>query len=245
MRQNLGTFQKRNIKSFIPIGRFWVSKEKYRMEKFKIIYADPPWNFKTYSDRWQEENKHSRWTGNKYPLMDIEDICELPIIPQIRDDDCILFMWVTFPTLPDALRVIEAWGFKYKTNAFTWIKTNKKNQESLFWGCGYWTRSNSEICLLATRGKPERISARVHSVVQSPVERHSKKPDEVRKRIVKLCGDLPRIELFAREKVDGWDCWGNEVNQNDDVIFNRLSCTPRNDDSVLPRFNPVLCYANN
>lgn len=114
--------------------------------------------------------------------------------------------------LKEAIELIEAWGFTYKTIAFNWIKQNKKSP-SLFWGLGNWTRSNSEICLLATKGNPKRVSAAVHSVVMTPIQRHSQKPDEVRDRIVELMGDLPRIELFARETAPGWDAWGNEVPQ--------------------------------
>lgn len=106
--------------------------------------------------------------------------------------------------------MIDAWGFVYKTIAFAWVKENKKSG-GLFWGLGNWTRSNVEVCLLATKGKPKRINAGVHSVVMSPIGRHSEKPSEVRDRIVKLCGDVPRIELFARQEAEGWDCWGNEV----------------------------------
>jgi len=141
--------------------------------------------------------------------MSIEDICNLPI-DKIASDNCALFMWVTFPTLEEGLRVIKNWGFNYKTVAFVWIKQNKKTP-SLFWGLGFWTRANAEICILATRGRPKRVSAKVHQVIISPIEEHSKKPDEARKRIVELLGDLPRIELFARQKTKDWDVWGNEV----------------------------------
>ncbi len=119
-------------------------------------------------------------------------------------------MWATFPMLREALQLIEAWGFEYKTIAFNWIKQNKRGS-GLFWGLGNWTRSNSEICLLAIKGKPKRLSAAVHSVIMSPVQRHSQKPEEARERIVQLMGDLPRIELFARSAAPGWDVWGNEA----------------------------------
>ena len=114
-------------------------------------------------------------------------------------------MWATFPMLKEALEVIKAWGFTYKTAAFCWIKQNR-NGSGLFMGLGNWTRSNAEICLLATKGKPKRVVTAV-----SPLERHSKKPDEARDKIVELMGDLPRIELFARQTAPGWDAWGNEV----------------------------------
>ncbi|MCI7207799.1 MAG: MT-A70 family methyltransferase [Clostridium sp.] len=172
-------------------------------KKYNIIYADPPWSYK---DKALAGN---RGACCKYDVMTIEDIENLPI-KDISASDCILFMWVTMPFLKDCFDVIKSWGFKYKTCAFTWIKQNKKSN-SLFWGMGSWTRANAELCLIATKGKPKRQSAKVHSVIMSKIREHSRKPDETRDRIVELCGDIPRIELFARQSVDGWDCWGNEV----------------------------------
>jgi N6-adenosine-specific RNA methylase IME4 len=141
--------------------------------------------------------------------MDNKSIANLPI-NQIADKNCILFIWVTMPKLNECFDIIKKWGFVYKTCGFVWIKKNKKS-DSIFWGLGRWTRSNAEICLIATKGKPKRISAKVHSVIISRIREHSRKPDEVRERIVELCGDLSRIELFARQEIVGWDCWGNEV----------------------------------
>ena len=174
-------------------------------KKYNIIYADPPWNFKTYS----EKGKQKKSAECHYRCMNIDNIYDLPI-NQIAADNCILFLWVTFPLLKEGLETIEKWGFTYKTIGFNWIKQNKKS-DSLFWGLGYWTRANSEICLLATKGKPKRISKSVHSVIISKIREHSRKPDETRNKIVELCGDIPRIELFARQSVDGWDCWGLEA----------------------------------
>lgn len=171
------------------------------MKKYGIIYADPPWAYR---------NKHCK--GNTlahYNIMRLEDICNLPV-REIAAQDCVLFLWATYPMLPEAFQVIEAWGFKYKTIGFAWIKQNRK-ADSLYMGTGYWTRANSEVCLLAVKGKPKRISAGVHSVIVSHIEEHSKKPGEARRRIVELMGDLPRIELFARQKADDWDVWGNEI----------------------------------
>jgi N6-adenosine-specific RNA methylase IME4 len=145
--------------------------------------------------------------------MTIDDIKNLPI-KLLTNKDCILFMWVTMPKLNECFEVIKSWGFEYKTVAFVWIKKNKKS-DSLFMGMGRWTRANGEICLLATKGKPKRISASVHSVLVSPIEGHSKKPDEIRKRIVDLVGDLPRIEIFGRQKVEGWDVIGNDIDGKD------------------------------
>lgn len=119
-------------------------------------------------------------------------------------------MWVTMPKLNECWNIIEKWGFTYKTVAFTWVKRNKI-KKSWFWGMVSWTRANAELCLLCTKGKPERVSASVHSIIESPIRKHSQKPDETRDRIITLLGDIPRIELFARKKVEGWDSWGNEI----------------------------------
>lgn len=174
-------------------------------KKYNIIYADPPWTFKTYS----KKGKLKKSAENHYPCMNKKDIQELPII-ELADKNCILFLWVTFPCLEEGLELIKKWGFEYKTCGFTWIKRNKKS-DSWFWGLGYWTRANAEICLIATKGKPKRVSKRVHQICDARIEQHSKKPNEIRDRIVELCGNLPRIELFARQHAEGWDCWGNEV----------------------------------
>lgn len=112
--------------------------------------------------------------------------------------------------LPDAFRVMAAWGFSYKTAAFVWVKTNKL-ADTDFFGMGNWTRANAEVCLLGVKGKPKRISAAIRQVVRRPIMGHSEKPPEVRERIVELMGDLPRIELFARQVTDGWAVWGNEI----------------------------------
>ena len=175
--------------------------------KSNIIYADPPWQYRTYSKKGQ-----GRSAENHYPTMSVEQIKALPV-KEISAKDCALFMWITFPCLYEALEVLEAWGFVYKTVAFVWIKQNRRS-DSLFWGMGYWTRANAELCILATKGHPHRISAGVHQVIISPVEEHSKKPDQVRERIVELMGDLPRVELFARQVPPGWDVWGNEVDSS-------------------------------
>lgn len=169
-----------------------------------MIYADPPWQFKTYSEKGLEKS-----ADKHYPTMSLDDIKKLPI-SELADENCTLFMWTTIPFLRQSFDVMEAWGFQYKTVAFVWIKKNRK-ADSLFWGTGYWTRANCEACMLATRGHPKRQSASVHQVIISHIEEHSKKPEEARERIVELMGDVPRIELFARRKSPGWDVWGNEV----------------------------------
>ena len=174
--------------------------------KYNIIYADPPWQYKVWSNKGKNRSAESH-----YKTMNIEDIIKMKdVINKISENDCILFIWVTFPCLKEAFKVIQEWGFTYKTCAFNWVKRNKKSN-SWFWGMGYWTRANSELCLIATKGKIKRVSAKVHQIIDTPVEEHSKKPDVVRDKIVELVGDKPKIELFARNCVDNWDCWGNEV----------------------------------
>ena len=177
-------------------------KEEYLIpRKFNILYADPPWKY--------ERNKVQGAAENHYPTMSIEQLCALDV-EKITDENCTLFLWSTFPFLPEALRLIKAWGFTYKTTAFVWLKQNRKNKD-WFFGLGFWTRGNAEICLLATKGKPKRKSAKVSQLIISPIDKHSKKPDIVREKIVELMGDLPRIELFARQTTPGWEVFGNEV----------------------------------
>ena len=180
-------------------------------EKFHVIYADPPWTFRT----WSKEGK-GRSPENHYGCMSLADIRALPVA-DIAAEDCALFLWVTDPLLPEGLKLMEAWGFQYKTVAFNWAKLNKSAppmlliRDDFFTGLGYWTRANSEMCLLGTRGKPKRVSKSVKRLVISPRREHSRKPDEVADRIVQLMGDLPRIELFARQSRQGWFNWGNDT----------------------------------
>ena len=108
--------------------------------------------------------------------MGIDELCALPVA-DLAARDSALFLWATFPQLPEALRLIKAWGFQYKSVAFVWLKKNKK-ADSWFYGLGFWTRGNAEVCLLATRGHPRRQAANIHQFIISPIEAHSKKPDE-------------------------------------------------------------------
>jgi len=139
----------------------------------------------------------------------MDDICALPV-KDIADKDCVLFLWVTYPILQDCFKVIEAWGFKYSTAAFVWVKKNKI-ADSPFIGCGAWTRANSELCLLATKGSITRLDAGVSQIIDAAIDEHSKKPASARQLITRLVGELPRIELFSRNAADGWDVWGNEA----------------------------------
>jgi site-specific DNA-methyltransferase (adenine-specific) len=142
--------------------------------------------------------------------MRFEDICALPV-SSIAAEDAALLLWTTGPMMPLALHLLVRWGFYYKTVAFTWTKTCRKQTDRDFIGMGHSTRTGSEFCLLGTRGRLRRRSASVRQVIRRPVMRHSQKPPEVRDRIVELYGDLPRVELFARDRVPGWSAWGNEI----------------------------------
>ena len=182
--------------------------------RYSVIYADPPWD---YSGQLHDRGG----TSAHYGTAAVREIAELPVA-SIAAWDCACLMWATYPKLEEALYVLRAWGFVYKTVAFTWVKMNPKSGTPFF-GMGAWTRANSEICLLGIRGMMERKDKGVPQVVMSAVGEHSAKPHEVRDRIVRLLGDVPRIELYARpfagmfRKPDGWDVWGNEVESDVDL----------------------------
>ncbi len=180
------------------------------MKKYQIIYADPPWS---YNDKMAGHGG----AESEYTTQDIDWICGLPV-QTISDTDCVLFLWAVSPLLPEAFRVIAEWGFRYKTVAFCWNKTNPVSDKWVK-NMGRWTMGNIEWCLLATKGRPQRITKNIFQLIVEPRLRHSRKPPIVRSRIIDLMGELPRIEMFARkpdllfdaEGYEGWDVWGNEV----------------------------------
>jgi len=189
------------------------------MKKYKIILADPPWR---YDDKGCNGN-----ADEHYETLSDEDIYNFKIkdkegkrisIKDITDEDCILFIWGTYPKLPEVLKVIKAWGFEYKSIAFQWVKLNKTNS-GYFYGLGRWTRGNTEPCFLAVKGKPKRISKSVNQLIFARLREHSRKPDEVRAKILKLVGDLPKIELFGRERIEGWDSYGDELSKETQKII--------------------------
>lgn len=173
--------------------------------KYSVIYADPPWEY--------DRKIGSGIAADHYPTLTIRELKNLPV-REIAGQDCILFLWTTFPQLKEALELMESWGFQYKTCAFNWVKRNRKS-DSFYFGMGFWTRSCSEVCLLGTKGHPHRVSRSVKQVCDARVMEHSRKPDEIRERIVTLCGDVARIELFARKRAVGWDALGNEIDGMD------------------------------
>tara|TARA_R100001480_G_scaffold149503_2_gene149431 strand:+ start:394 stop:936 length:543 start_codon:yes stop_codon:yes gene_type:complete len=173
--------------------------------KYNVIYADPPWTFKTYSNKGKDRSPEKH-----YSVMSFKDICNMPV-GNIARDNSVLLMWAIDPLLDKAFEVIKAWGFTYKTVAFTWAKLNK-TKPGFFTGLGYWTRGNPEMCLLATKGKPKRLSKSVPQLVVDKRREHSRKPDVMYTHIENLL-EGPYIELFARQQRKGWDSWGNEVNK--------------------------------
>jgi N6-adenosine-specific RNA methylase IME4 len=189
---------------------------------FKVIYADPPWQFHAWSHRGED-----RGASQHYDCMNMADLCALPVT-DIAQDDAALFMWVVQPQLPEAMDLIKAWGFTFKTVAFCWVKMPKTWRGDGFgepdlkprMGLGYHTRSGMEQCWLAVRGKGyERASQGIEQVIHYPIREHSRKPDEIAERIESLVGDVPRIELFARERRNGWEAWGNQVDK-----FSHVKC---------------------
>lgn len=175
----------------------WPSK------KYTVIYADPPWNY--------NRSLANGAAAKHYTTQENSWLLGLPVA-NIADDTSALFLWATMLTLPLALQLIDRWGFRYSTCAFTWIKLTKDGK-GWFMGTGAYTRANAELCLLGAKGTPTKLikDHSVRQLVATPIGPHSEKPPEVRDRIVQLLGDVPRIELFARHVVRGWDHWGNEV----------------------------------
>lgn len=179
-------------------------------KRFPVILADPPWVFETYGGA---SGKLHSSPDHHYPTCSVDEIARLPVA-SLAADDAVLLLWSTWPHIAIAshVDVIRAWGFKPSTAAFLWVKQNAKSA-GLHSGMGYWTLSNSEVCLLATRGSPLRLANDVHQVVMAPVGEHSAKPEEVRRRIERLFAG-PYLELYAREAAPGWTAWGNEIPRN-------------------------------
>ena len=173
--------------------------------KYDIIYADPAWSF----NNKRTGGSLKSGADAHYKTMSVDEMCALPV-KDITTDDCILFMWWVASQPEEAIKLVKAWGFTIKTmTGFNWVKTTKNGK--LGFGMGFWTRALSECCLIATKGKPKRINAGVRSVVMAENTKHSRKPQIFRDQIIKMMGTLPRLELFACEKVDGWEAAGYDI----------------------------------
>jgi N6-adenosine-specific RNA methylase IME4 len=191
---------------------------------YGAILADPPWHWKpwgvpVWNGEYRKDGSKIKSPPRKldYPTMTSEEIASLQV-KDVAADDCVLFIWSIWSLLPNALRIISDWGFTYKTCAFDWVKAHVgqldifRDDADAHMGMGYWTRANSEPCLLATRGKPKRLNADVRQGIIEPRREHSRKPDCVHERIERLVAG-PYLELFARQRRPGWDCWGNETDK--------------------------------
>lgn len=181
---------------------------------YQLVLADPPWS---YEDKCHAGERGAEY---KYPCLTLDELKRLPV-HEICAPDCLLAMWWVAPMPAEEMAVVQAWGFTLKTmKGFTWHKTTV-NGKSHF-GMGNWTRANTEDCLFAVRGRPRRVSASVRQFLEAPRGEHSAKPPEVRTRLVELMGGVKRIELFARERADGWAAWGNEVPENEPPQSRRI-----------------------
>ena len=185
-------------------------------KKYQIIYVDPPWSYSAWTSNHKVQNIAGLATY-LYPVLGAEQLKKLDV-KSICDTNCALFLWATMPTLLQAIELISVWGFEYKTVAFVWVKRNRKS-DGYFMGLGNYTRANAELCLLGMKGSLKRVSKSVRQICDSRITKHSQKPTEIRQRIVELFGDLSRIELFARERVDGWNAWGNEIESDVNLVI--------------------------
>jgi N6-adenosine-specific RNA methylase IME4 len=182
---------------------------------FGAILADPPWGFQCWDGA--DKKVASRGSVTPYKTMEMAEI-EVMKVSDLAASDCCLFLWVVWPTLPEAITLISKWGFQYKTCAFSWMKADVSTLNMFsdpvdaYMGLGYWTRANSEVCLLATRGKPKRLNADVRQGIIAPRREHSRKPDGIHERIERLVAG-PYLELFARQKRPGWTVWGNQTDK--------------------------------
>jgi N6-adenosine-specific RNA methylase IME4 len=174
--------------------------------KYGAILVDPPWSFLTYG---KHRTTPHRCAVDHYTTMDAQSLAKLPV-SDMAAKDCALFLWVVGSHVDEGIRLAEGWGFKYKTDAFVWVKTAQSGAPRI--GMGYWTRKSAETCLLFTRGKPSRKSKGVRQVITAPRREHSRKPDEIYERIEALVSG-PYLEMFARQRRTGWDAWGNEVDK--------------------------------
>lgn len=188
---------------------------------YGCIMADPPWRFKVYAPPADP----SKSRAPKYRTMVFDEILRMPV-RELAAPDCHLFLWVTGPLLMRAEEVMRAWGFKYSSSGFVWIKLKASAgrdvyqwirldeiERFLHFGGGYTTRKNAEFLLQGRRGSAKRMARDVHELIVSPVREHSRKPDEAYRRVDRYVGDVPRLDLFTREIRPGWEPWGDEADK--------------------------------
>lgn len=184
------------------------------MKKYDVILADPPWKFKV----WNKDTGQGRTAESYYPTMSIEELCRLPI-KDLASKDSALFLWAVWPSLFEYVPpLLKSWGFEYKTLAWVWIKS-KPSGFGFFTGMGYYTRANSEPCLLAIRGKMPVNDHSILSIIYSSVRNHSQKPQDQYRKIEALYPNMNYLELFSRKRKIGWDSWGNEIKSDIKLIL--------------------------
>jgi len=189
---------------------------------FSVLYGDCPWRYNFA--------RHKKNGGCTYPTMSTKELCDLPVA-EITAPNAILFQWAPGPKMKDAIKVMEAWGFTHKTKGFTWIKLNRKNGQ-LYSGLGSYTCGNTEDCIIGVKGKSlRRINRSVKQIIVAPIGKHSAKPPQARWRIEQMYGDVPRIELFARQTAPGWVSLGNEIDGQD--IRDALSQIIRSNQEIV------------
>jgi N6-adenosine-specific RNA methylase IME4 len=176
---------------------------------YKALLIDPPWTYETYSDKGKDRSAEQH-----YDCMSHEELKQLPVA-DLAAKDCIMFCWVIDTHITHYLDLMDAWGFKYKTKGFTWVKINANGD--YFTGMGHWTRANPEDCMLSTRGHPTRVAKDVRRLIIAPRREHSRKPEEIYDRIERLV-DGPYCELFARQHRPRWASWGNQTYKFDSEL---------------------------
>lgn len=179
---------------------------------YDVIYADPPWHYNSRKagDERKDKTKFGGGAEKHYPLMRDEELAAMrPLIDGWAADNCALFLWSTCPKLDSGLRILDAWGFRYATVAFAWVKRTQAN--GLRYNPGYYTASNVEVVLLGVRGSMRPKRPMIQQIVEAPRREHSRKPDEVARRIELMYPEARMLEMFARYSRDGWDAWGNEI----------------------------------
>lgn len=184
-------------------------------QHYRVIYADPPWAYKTFTERDRGIVPH-RSAEKPYESMTREELLELPVHELAHPEGCVLHMWTISSHVDQAFELAAKWGFTFKSLSFVWVKTCKGDPEKPKMGMGKWLRQEAEVCLLFTRGKPSRADAGVRQVHLEPAREHSRKPDEFMARIERLSAG-PYLEMFSRSSRDGWDAMGNEVGKFDAV----------------------------
>ena len=175
--------------------------------KYGVILCDPPWNFKVWS------GVSDKSAAGKYDVMNLEGLTRLPVA-DLAAPDCMMIMWAVQAMLPEALDLMNRWGFRYKT-AGSWAKQSSTGNKWAF-GTGYIMRCAAEFYIVGTRGKPKSAVKNIRNLIVAPVREHSRKPDDLHTSLERMFPKADKCELFARESRPGWSTWGNQSTKFDD-----------------------------